>query len=92
MRTVATEAAECRERLNAIARGRRGLRTWASEGNFVFWQVDGDADCFARTFAEHGIGVRAFKSLPGVGDALRIGMAPWPQLERLVPIIEELWP
>ena len=37
-------------------------------------------------------GVRAFRALPGIGDALRIGVAPWPALERLIPVIEAAWP
>jgi histidinol-phosphate aminotransferase len=92
MRAAASEAILARGRLDALVRGRRGVRAWASEGNFVFWQVDGDANAFAARFAAHGIGVRAFSGLPGIGEALRIGVAPWAQLERLAPIIEELWP
>jgi histidinol-phosphate aminotransferase len=30
-----------------------------------------------------GIAVRGFPGLPGIGDALRIGLAPWPVLERV---------
>lgn len=92
MRSVAAEAAASRERLDALVQGRRGVRPWASEGNFVFWQVAGDAPVLAARFAARGIAVRAFSGLPGIGDALRIGVAPWAQLERLVPVIEECWP
>lgn len=92
MRAAAARAVEARERLDALVRGRRGVRAWASRGNFVFWQVDADADAIAARFAARGIGVRAFRSLPGIGDAIRIGVAPWPMLERLVPVVEECWP
>jgi len=92
MRAAAAEAAECRARLDRLVHGRRGVRAWASAGNFVFWQVDGNADALAARFAAAGIGVRAFRALPGIGDALRIGVAPWPALERLIPVIEAAWP
>lgn len=92
MRRTADDAVATRTRLDALVQGRRGVRPWPSEGNLVFWQVDGDADAFADRFASHGIGVRAFRGLPGIGDALRIGVAPWRELERLVPVIEALWP
>lgn len=92
MRETSAAARASRERLDACVRGKRGLRAFASEGNFVFWQVEGDAQAFAARFAAAGIAVRAFSGLPGIGEALRIGVAPWPLLERLVPIIEECWP
>lgn len=92
MRRAAEDAVAARTRLDALVRGRRGVRPWASEGNFVFWQVDGDADAYAARFAAEGIGVRAFRGLRGIGDALRIGVAPWRELERLAPVIEALWP
>lgn len=92
MQATAAAARASRERLDASVRGRRGIRAFASEGNFVFWQVEGDAQAFAARFAAAGIAVRAFSGLPGIGEALRIGVAPWAALERLLPIIEECWP
>lgn len=68
------------------------MRAVSSEGNFVFWPVTGEAQAIAARFAAAGIAVRAFSGLPGFGEALRIGVAPWPQLERLVPLIAECWP
>jgi histidinol-phosphate aminotransferase len=64
---------------------------WDSRGNFVFLQVDPPAAALAACFQEHGIGVRAFSGLPGIGEALRIGVAPWAQLERVVDVARELW-
>jgi histidinol-phosphate/aromatic aminotransferase/cobyric acid decarboxylase-like protein len=92
MRETSAAAVESRERLDALVEGRRGVRRWDSRANFVFWQVDGDAEAIAARFAAQGIGVRAFRGLPGIGDAIRIGVAPWPMLERLVPVIEGCWP
>lgn len=92
MRRVSAEAAEARARLDALVSGRRGVRAWASEGNFVFWQVEGDAHALAARFAARGIGVRAFSGLTGIGEALRLGVAPWERLGRLASIVEGLWP
>ncbi len=92
MRRTADAARAARARLDALVRGRRGVHAWRSEGNFVFWQVAGDAEAFAARFAAHGIGVRAFRGLTGIGDALRIGVAPWERLAPLAAVVEELWP
>ncbi len=92
MRAAAAAAVESRERLDALVEGGRGVRPWPSRANFVFWQVDGNAEVFAARFAAHGIGVRAFRGLPGIGDAIRIGVAPWPMLSRLEQVIAECWP
>lgn len=92
MRGAAAEARENRARLDAEVRGRVGVRAWRSEGNFVFWQLEQDATAVAARFAAHGIGVRAFSGLPGIGEALRIGMAPWPMLQRVADLVPELWP
>lgn len=92
MRRAAAEAVEARTALDALVRGRRGVRAWPSEGNFVFWQVESDAAALAERFAARGVGVRAFSGLTGIGEALRIGVAPWAALQRIAPIVEELWP
>lgn len=92
MRDAAAEARANRARLDALVRGRAGVRPWASEGNFVFWQVEQDATALAARFAQRGIGVRAFSGLTGIGESLRIGMAPWGQLQRVADLVPELWP
>lgn len=92
MRAAVAEARVNRARLDSFVRHREGVRPWASEGNFVFWQLSQDANRAASRFAECGIGVRAFSGLPGIGDALRIGMAPWPMLQRVADLVPELWP
>jgi histidinol-phosphate aminotransferase len=92
MQLVARETRENRDRLNTLVRGRVGIRPWDSRGNFVFWEVADDATQFAARFQARGIGVRAFRGLRGIGDALRIGMAPWDHLTRVASMIEELWP
>lgn len=90
MRATAAEAAACRARLDAAARGLPGVTPWRSEGNFVFWQLAQDAQGVAARFAAHGIGVRALSGLPGIGEAIRIGVAPWSQLQRVVSLLPEV--
>ncbi len=92
MRACAADAIAVRDRLDAFVRGRRGIRPLPSRANFCCWQVEGSAAEFEARFAAAGIGVRAFACLAGIGDVLRIGVAPWPMLERLLPVIEECWP
>lgn len=88
----AAEARALRARLAEALRGRAGVTVWPSEGNFVFLQVSGSAAAFAERFRARGIAVRAFSNLTGIGDALRIGLAPWTELERVLRVAEELWP
>lgn len=90
MRATAAEAAACRARLDAAGRDLPGVTPWRSEGNFVFWQLAQDAQAVAARFAAHGIGVRAFSGLPGIGEAIRIGVAPWSQLQRVAALLPEV--
>ncbi|MBX3134373.1 MAG: histidinol-phosphate aminotransferase family protein [Gemmatimonadaceae bacterium] len=89
---AAGEAREVRERFADGLRGRKGVTVWPSEGNFVFLQVDGRAADVAERFRAGGIGVRAFTGLTGIGDAVRIGVAPWPQMARALRVAQEIWP
>lgn len=89
---VAREMRDARDRLADALRDRPGVRVWPSEGNFVFLGVDGRASDFAERFRQRGIGVRAFSGLTGIGDALRIGLAPWERLQRVATAAEEIWP
>lgn len=92
MEGVAREMREVRERLADALRRRPGVTVWASEGNFVFVQVAAPAAGFAEAFRARGIGVRAFSGLTGIGECLRIGLAPWADLQRVVDAAEEIWP
>ncbi len=69
---------------------RRDIRVWPSRANFVFLSLADDAAVVAGRFAERGVGVRAFRGLTGIGDALRIGMAPWPRLRGVADVAVEL--
>lgn len=59
-----------------------GLSPLPSQGNFLCVPVK-DSRSVANKLYDHGIAVRAFTALPGIGDALRIGLAPWPVLLRV---------
>ena len=85
------EARRMRDRLHLALQGRDAVRVWASEGNFVFLQLADSAADAAEQFRLRGIGVRAFSNLNGIGEALRIGLAPWDQLQRVVDAAEEIW-
>jgi len=82
MRRHALEAVECRERVEGELR-ELGLSPLDSRGNFVCVPVP-NAHAVADQLAQRGIAVRAFTGLPVFGDALRIGMAPWPVVEQFV--------
>ena len=68
-----------------------GLSPLRSNANFVCVQVP-DARGVAERLYAHGIAVRAFSGLPVIGDVLRIGVAPWPVLERVVRALREVLP
>ena len=43
----------------------------------------------ATAMRASGVAVRPFAALPGVGDAIRITAAPWPELERALAALAE---
>jgi histidinol-phosphate aminotransferase len=59
----------------------RGITSLPSAANFVLLPVK---DCASVSSQLHrlGIGVRALPYLPGIGDALRIGIGPWNLMKR----------
>lgn len=92
MRARAADARSIRDALISALASRRGVRPWASSGNFVFATVDGSAAEVARRFAALGIGVRAFESLRGIGSAVRFGLVRREAVPRLVRAFDEVWP
>lgn len=72
---------EVRERFASALRA-MGLAPLPSQANFLCVPVPNAGKTVERLYAR-GIAVRAFPDLPGIGDALRIGLAPWPVLERV---------
>jgi histidinol-phosphate aminotransferase len=91
LKATVQDARRMRDRLHLALQGRDAVRVWASEGNFVFLQLADSAAAAAERFRERGIGVRAFSNLNGIGEALRVGLAPWEQLQRVVDAAEEIF-
>ncbi|QSQ15983.1 pyridoxal phosphate-dependent aminotransferase [Myxococcus landrumensis] len=87
VRVWAEEAVANRERLRE-ALSAMGLKPLPSEGNFVLVPVPGASEV-AERMRERDVNVRAFQGLTGVGDALRIGSAPWPLLETALTALRE---
>jgi histidinol-phosphate aminotransferase len=65
-----------------------GFAPLPSNANFVCVPVR-DARATAERLYTHGIAVRGFAGLPVIGDVLRIGLAPWPVLERVCRALRE---
>jgi histidinol-phosphate aminotransferase len=57
-----------------------GLSPLPTRANFVLVPVT-DAARTASMLREHGIAVRPFIALPGIGDALRITIGPWAMMD-----------
>jgi len=79
-----------RERFIAALRG-AGFAPLPSAANFVLVPV-GDARASMRALRARGILVRHFVSLPQVGDALRISMAGWEVMQRVLAALEAAVP
>jgi len=79
MRALAAKAVENRERFAAALRA-NGLQPHPSAANFLLVPIS-DAVAVARTMRERGVAVRPYPGLPGVGDALRVTIGPWPMME-----------
>lgn len=83
------EIVACRERLVAELR-RRGGAPLPSSANFIMLPVPIPAWEATREMVARGIAVRPFPNVPGVGEALRITVGPWPVMERLLEAWEEV--
>jgi histidinol-phosphate aminotransferase len=64
-----------------------GYKPLPSDANFVLVPMENVTDVASRML-EAGIGIRSFRNLPGIGDALRITMAPWPMMEQVLAVLE----
>lgn len=79
-------AVAVRERLAAALRA-RGLSPLPSGANFVCVPVPG-AVAVGQALRARGVAVRPFEGLPHVGDALRISVGPWEQMETLLGALD----
>ena len=82
------EAIAIRDRLRA-ALETLGLRALPSAANFLCLPVP-DSAGLGKALLGRGIKVRVLRSLPGIGDAIRVGVGPWEQMERLVRTLREV--
>lgn len=48
------------------------------------------ATALGAALRARGIAIRAFPDLPGIGDAIRVSIGPWPLLERFLAALDEL--
>lgn len=91
MRTHAAIARETRDRFVREVAAMGGWETLPSRANFVLLRAQDAGHARVASLVERlerrGVAGRYFSGLPGVGDALRITVGPWPMLE---PVIEEL--
>jgi histidinol-phosphate aminotransferase len=72
---------------------RRGLRALESSANFILFAapsapVGGSGADDAAALRENGVQVRPFRDIPGLGDALRVTVGPWPLLERFLAALD----
>lgn len=65
----------------------RGLAPLPSEANFVLIPVR-DAAAVATEARAAGVAVRAFPGLARVGDAVRVTIGPWPEMEAALEALE----
>jgi histidinol-phosphate aminotransferase len=77
-----------RERLR-VALAALGLPALPSAANFLCVPVP-DSAALGRSLLGRGIKVRVLRALPGIGDAIRIGVGPWDAMERLLAALREV--
>ncbi len=73
---------ELRERL-ALEMRTRGLAPLPSAANFVLVPMAG-APAVAAHMREHGVVIRGYRALPGIGDALRISVGTDPEIDAVM--------
>lgn len=88
VRARVAEAIAIRDRLRAALES-LGLRALPSAANFLCLPVP-DSARLGKALLGRGIKVRVLRALPGVGDAIRVGVGPWEQMERLVATLREV--
>ncbi|MCC6928280.1 MAG: histidinol-phosphate aminotransferase family protein [Gemmatimonadaceae bacterium] len=90
VRANVARVVEARARFSSALRG-HGFAPLPSAANFVLLPVD-DARAAHGALRARGILVRHFTQLPGIGDALRISIADWPLMERVLDALLDSLP
>lgn len=69
----------------------RGLTPLPSDANFLLVPVEpADAALVTRALLEQDVAVRPFPNLPGIDDAIRVSIGPWPLMERFLEALDGL--
>jgi histidinol-phosphate aminotransferase len=66
----------------------RGIGSLESSANFVLLPVN-DCTTTSGKLERGGICARAFRNLPGIGDAVRIAIGPWEMMQRCLDALTE---
>ena len=67
----------------------RGLDPVPSQANFILCRAPtGKAAADVRALRRHGIGVRPFTGIAGLGEGLRVTVGPWPLMERFLDALD----
>lgn len=90
VRSSVSRIVESRERFIGALRG-AGLAPLDSAANFVLIPVR-DARAAMVALRERGILVRHFVALPGIGDALRVSLADWAVMARVLEALLQVIP
>jgi histidinol-phosphate aminotransferase len=87
VRTHIASARESRERF-AKELAAIGIPSFPSTANFVFVPVH-DAVAVAAHMRTAGVAVRPFHAVNGIGDGVRITVAPWPMMETALQALRD---
>jgi len=87
VRTHIECARESRERFGK-ALATLGIASFPSTANFVFVPVH-DAAAVAAHMRAAGVAVRPFPAVTGIGDGVRITVAPWPMMETAITALRD---
>jgi histidinol-phosphate aminotransferase len=66
-----------------------GFEPLESEANFLLVPVN-DSTALSAFLRSRGIGVRAFRGLAGIGDAVRITVGPWEMMSECIAALREV--
>jgi histidinol-phosphate aminotransferase len=81
---VRTNRARLHDALDA-----RGLDPIPSQANFILCRApSGSAASDVRALRRHGIGVRPFTGIAGMGEGLRVTVGPWPLMQRFLDALD----
>jgi len=90
---MAAAVAECIENRQRLSEelAARSLTPARSRANFLlFPSLSGSARIDALALRAEGVAVRPFSEVPGMGDALRVTVGPWPLMETFLDALDRV--